>query len=636
MRRRVSEASILAIFASMTLARCFDEPDYSGLACSVEALCPQGFVCTEQGVCARPGEDAGRPDGAVPPECSGPGDCDAPGPCEEVDERVDCIAGVCRYPSKVCDDPPPGECIDGDTKYRSFSGVGKCEAEEGCVYPEVVIDCLDCGASCLLRCEGLVCNDGNGGCRTEGHCVPDEPPSCAYVSAPDSTPCDLDGLTGDEGYCKSGLCVECVEDEQCDDGNPCTEDLCLTETSTCSHAPISGICDDGDACTTVDTCVDGACLGSEPVVCEPAPGQCYESPGECDPTDGACVFTSKQPGVACDDENFCTTSDACMEGDCVGSAPLDCDDQNACTDDGCDPTTGCTHTDNADPCDDGNACTLQDNCSGGLCTPGSALDCNDGNPCTADACDPATGCTHTSVPDDTTCTFAGGLSGICLQGACVGCADDADCDDGNACTTATCVNQTCTYANNTNTCNDGNACTYSDHCAGGVCAGTAITCSSNACVTRTCNGTATCAQTFHNGASCADDGNACTNDVCNASGTCTHPTRANGSSCGSNSANRCCGGSCVNISTNESHCGGCNTACSSGLTCETVANTTSCSPHPANTSGRCRCNGSNAQCPRSQVCRTVTPFNNRCAPSSASNCASVFVDVSSCPNYCRY
>jgi hypothetical protein len=111
--------------------------------------------------------------------------------------------------------------------------------------------------------------------------------------------------------------------------------------------------------------------------------------------------------------------DAC---ECVGAS---CSDGNACTDDGCDPTTGCTFVPNADPCSDGNACTTGDACGGGACQPGTPLVCNDGNACTDDGCDPTTGCV---------------------------------------------------YANNTSACEDGNPCTVGDACSGGTCqSGTGIT-----------------------------------------------------------------------------------------------------------------------------------------------------------------
>ena len=125
----------------------------------------------------------------------------------------------------------------------------------------------------------------------------------------------------------------CTENIDCDDDNVCTRDICNT-SGLCEYANTSGVCDDGDACTTDDTCSDGSC---------------------------------------------------------VGGPPLDCDDENVCTDDSCDPGSGCQHTDNTAPCDDGDPCTEDDVCSEGACA-GAAVDCDDGLYCTGpDWCDPATG-----------------------------------------------------------------------------------------------------------------------------------------------------------------------------------------------------------------------------------------------------
>ena len=48
--------------------------------------------------------------------------------------------------------------------------------------------------------------------------------------------------------------------------------------------------------------------------------------------------------------------------------------------------------------------------AGGACKAGAGVDCNDDNPCTEDSCDPATGCSHTTI----------------------------DCDDSDACTIDSC------------------------------------------------------------------------------------------------------------------------------------------------------------------------------------------------------
>src|SRR5437016_10956301 len=124
--------------------------------------------------------------------------------------------------------------------------------------------------------------------------------------------------------------------------------------------------------------------------------------------------------AACDDGNACTTRDTCSNGACHGGPPLACDDGNVCTTDSCGPAVGCVHAANTLPCDDGDACTANDACSAGGCAGGPARNCDDGNVCTTDSCNPATGCMHTpnaaSCDDGNVCTTADTCSG----GACVG------------------------------------------------------------------------------------------------------------------------------------------------------------------------------------------------------------------------
>lgn len=66
-------------------------------------------------------------------------------------------------------------------------------------------------------------------------------------------------------------------------------------------------------------------------------------------------------------------------------------------------------------------------------------------------------------------------------------------------------------------CDDGNPCTYADKCnANGQClGGTTVTCTSTPCISSTCNGTASCAQTpKKNGVSCGANGYVCSNGQC--------------------------------------------------------------------------------------------------------------------------
>ncbi|MBK6921808.1 MAG: hypothetical protein IPH07_30710 [Deltaproteobacteria bacterium] len=169
---------------------------------------------------------------------------------------------------------------------------------------------------------------------------------------------------------------------------------------------------------------------------------------------------------------------------------------------------------------------------------------------------------------------------------------------------------TCSYALKpaNSPCDDDDGCTTGERCdAAGVCGGGESCTSNNPCETASCSG-----------------------------GTCVFAPVTDGSSCGAADSARCCGGDCVDISSDEDNCGGCGVGCDADDICESVSVTSTCDPAPANTSGRCTCDGANADCPLGQLCRTVTPFNNRCTPNSAANCVNDFVDVNLCPNYCAY
>ncbi len=131
---------------------------------------------------------------------------------------------------------------------------------------------------------------------------------------------------------------ECTTNDQCDDNNECTMDVCDTTTGTCTHPIISGTtCDDNNLCTINDTCNEnGVCEGEE-VTCDDG-DPC--TTGTCNPDTGQCEY-----GPKCDDENPCTT-------------------------DTCDPTTGiCDNQPVSDgtTCDDGNEYTIEDTCNAGVC-----------------------------------------------------------------------------------------------------------------------------------------------------------------------------------------------------------------------------------------------------------------------------
>lgn len=55
-------------------------------------------------------------------------------------------------------------------------------------------------------------------------------------------------------------CFECLTSPDCDDNSPCTVDLC--DHGTCIYNNLEGPCNDGQMCTTGDTCQDGRCVGA--------------------------------------------------------------------------------------------------------------------------------------------------------------------------------------------------------------------------------------------------------------------------------------------------------------------------------------------------------------------------------------
>jgi hypothetical protein len=63
----------------------------------------------------------------------------------------------------------------------------------------------------------------------------------------------------------------------------------------------------------------------------------------CDPATGACTRQPFFDGASCDDGNLCTTGESCRSGVCGGATTLDCNDFNPCTIDACDARDGCTH-----------------------------------------------------------------------------------------------------------------------------------------------------------------------------------------------------------------------------------------------------------------------------------------------------
>jgi hypothetical protein len=301
------------------------------------------------------------------------------------------------------------------------------------------------------------------------------------------------GCVDKKGNCLSGDAVaacgaggkacETCKSDACNEAD-CKEGACVLQ-------PINdgGDCNDGNACTVNDKCSNGVCKGGGALNCSDG-NPCTVD--VCDPALGCTTHdpVPNDPPTPCNDGNFCTGPDVCVDGTCRGE-PVVCNDFKPCTDDTCNPATGCVHTPknvNA-PCDDGSSCTTGETCQDDdddpttplVCKPAFGEACNGGNPCIDPDCENGSCPAEPVFLDGAACQTSLCMEGeTCSAGNCQG-GKLKDCDDGNPCTIDTCNDLTgCLHvpvpANTTVLCDDANPCTINDRCDGDTCRGTEIEC----------------------------------------------------------------------------------------------------------------------------------------------------------------
>jgi hypothetical protein len=258
------------------------------------AACQVGMCAPDTGECSF----SNRPDGTA---------CD--------DDNSPCTADTCAGGN--CLAGAPANCDD----YNPCTS-DTCDPQSGCVHtpePEFTY-CDDYDA-----CTGTEYCDGFGTCIsvyppqcddhvvcTEDYCDPET--GCAYRMYPAGTSCsDGNACNGAEVCDGNGGCAPGAQLD-CNDNNPCTDDSC-SSAAGCIHSNNANACNDGNACTRTDACVNGACTGSNPVVCG-ALDQCH-SIGVCDPASGACSNPIQPNGTVCNDASLCTTGETCQSGTCT-------------------------------------------------------------------------------------------------------------------------------------------------------------------------------------------------------------------------------------------------------------------------------------------------------------------------------
>lgn len=368
-------------------AQCWHQP-LNAIGCDDGNVCTIGDICIS-GECFPGGTDR---------ECDDFNDCTVDScdpedgcqyeyvegaPCEDGDLCTD--GDLCH--SGVCIPGGPLNCNDG-----KMCTTDVCSTYIGCKHINNNLLCDDgdpctvgdqcLGGLCKAGPDDLDCTDDNT--CTQEWCAPGS--GCQYLAI--EADCDdMDSCTfGD--HCFQGQCVV-LGQYNCNDGNPCTDDICEGAIG-CAHVNNSKACSDGNACTVGDQCVSGTCAaGLLPMDCFVG-NPCAD--GFCDPELG-CVMIADND-MPCDDGDACSIDDICVDGSCVGSGTqMQCNDGNPCTLDWCDGNLGCLHQDVSGICNDFNACTAGDQCKQGICT-GLPISCDDGNPCTQDSCDISQGCEY--------------------------------------------------------------------------------------------------------------------------------------------------------------------------------------------------------------------------------------------------
>ena len=487
-----------------------------GEGCQYEQLdggeCLDGDACTIGDHCEA-GDCVGQPiscdDGDVCTDdlCDGLGGCAAEynsAPCDDQDPCTvndTCDQGECTGFAVDCDCNVDTDCLpleDGDL----CNGTLVCDTTKLPFLcqtdPETVAACPAPEAGPDAICLQPACDPSTGECSL----VPDH----EGFACEDGDLCTI----GDK--CVAGVCEPGVA-LNCNDGNGCTDDSCDSLVG-CVQTDNVDPCEDGNVCTTGDTCAEGVCVSGDPLVCDDAnvcngeescdvatgckpgqPLQCGDADPcngveVCDPLDG-CVANDP---VTCDDGNPCNGLEVCAPGfGCLPGEPVVCeDDGDVCTDTYCDPDSGCVTVLNSAPCDDNDICTTGDHCELGLCVAVSVMTCDDNNDCTDDSCNPVTGCvfgTNTLPCDDANACTTGD---VCGSGVCAGVdTSTVDCDDENICTDDSCEPGVgCVNADNAIACEDGDACTFGDACQGGACApGELLDCDDG----QFCNGVEICA-----------------------------------------------------------------------------------------------------------------------------------------------
>lgn len=304
--------------------------DASGISCGADnagLACDDGDKCTQNDKCTG-GACVGAAVTCADDITCTTDSCDKAKGCVFNSDKACVIGGVCVGAGVPSPNQPCRRCQPAVSQ-TDYSIDVKLVCDDG----EVCTQFDTCKADGTCAGTQQTCNDSDDctldSCTPGSGCKHDKAESGA---CDDGNPCSL------ADSCAAGKCLPGKEVLVCDDANPCTSDLCEFKVG-CKAVDNPKACDDSDGCT-IDSC---------------------------DPVTG-CKHVAMKAGDTCSNGDLCKKGETCdLQLKCTGGSSVDCNDKNICTTDFCKADKGCIHAINENTCDDGQFCTFTDVCTGGQC-----------------------------------------------------------------------------------------------------------------------------------------------------------------------------------------------------------------------------------------------------------------------------
>lgn len=269
-----------------------------GDACSLGDCIGQVKICSDGNVCTADTCNPFTPGGCVYSPKTG--SCDDGDPCTLSDycQNGECTPGAQQLP---CDD-------------NNACTQDSCVPGAGCKHTSIVAFCDD-GDPCT---QGDYCANGacvGGGsicaCKVDADCAVQEDGNLCNgtLKCENSSP----DVSVWKCVVKPGTVVACNPQQD----TACKQAQCQPATGQCQPTPINegGMCDDNNMCTTSSSCVNGTCAGAGSLDCndgeECTVDSCLTATG--------CKHTAKSNGTPCGQGSF-----ACQQGKCI---PCTCQDK---------------------------------------------------------------------------------------------------------------------------------------------------------------------------------------------------------------------------------------------------------------------------------------------------------------------